>query len=255
MLSVFEFNALEQSYLREELNTILNYSRSELLHTVNNELLQRFSKTLLVMLSEKLGKEVYTLRLKNVGTLEFIVNEEEDIYLNEYIKYATSATHVAKTYPHVFSLAIDYPHMKKWEKFYKKVLRNNNFKAILDYFEGKKISKLYYTDAVYLFTFLKLNESLKNFFNNLNKPLTIFLESGLDPKKEFDNILYLIGETSIDDLINTIVFQGKYLKEPPNKGEYIIYNYKGNEIIIPLKSINDITEIKYKIKFEIKTYY
>ncbi|MEM0373565.1 MAG: hypothetical protein QXV69_08230 [Sulfolobaceae archaeon] len=77
----------------------------------------------------------------------------------------------------------------------------------------------------------------------------------MEPRKEFDNILYLLGNISIDEIVNTIVFQKKYLTEPPRKGEYVAYNFQGREIYISLQSINDIVEGRYKIKFTVESYY
>ncbi|MEM0373564.1 MAG: hypothetical protein QXV69_08225 [Sulfolobaceae archaeon] len=159
MLGAFDFNTIETTYLREEFDTIQNRANKELLFLINKEFIQKFSKSLLIILSEKLDTEVYNLKLKNIGSLIFLVNDKKEVSLAEYSKYATTAEYIANSYPHVFSLAVDYQFINKWEKYYKKVLKNNYFKSILDYIEGKKISRIRYTDAVYLFIFLKLTEN------------------------------------------------------------------------------------------------
>jgi hypothetical protein len=256
MLGVYDFNTLEFSYLREEWNSLIEISQNEFLNKINKEIIKNFSKSLLLYLSEKLEMDVYRLELKNVATLDFIVNDREEINLNELTKFKSfsSSTHVAKVFPHIFSLSEDYDFIGRNTKFYKNVFKKNNLKGLQYFIEGKKDVKLDYVDIIYLLIFLKLNGIIKQYLNDLKKPLTIVIDMGIEIRKQFDNILYLVSDTSIDEVINTLVFQGKYLTETPKKGEFIVYNYKGKDIIIPLDNINNLLESKYRIRFTTPSY-
>jgi len=86
---------------------------------------------------------------------------------------------------------------------------------------------------------------------NKKKSITIIIYPE-DEVRHIDNILYLLYDVSADEIFKTLVFRGKYLSKPEKRKpeEYIVYQLNNSNLIIPIEEINNLTESKYKIRFE-----
>ncbi|MEM4138634.1 MAG: hypothetical protein QW250_03690, partial [Sulfolobaceae archaeon] len=200
--------------------------------------------------------EIYKMKLINPVTLEFEINDKEKIFLNELVKIPMpkDATYLSSTFPHIFSLSLDSTYFDKEKNFYKRIFKKNEkFEALSNFIDGKIDNKLEYEKAIMLFSFIKITEKQRELNEILSKKknLTIVIYPE-DEVKQIDNVLYLLHNLSAEEVINSLIFRGKYLSKPEKKKpeEYIIYQLNDSNLIIPIKEINEYIEPRYKIKFE-----
>jgi hypothetical protein len=276
MLGIQEFNDLERIELKRSFEKLKEDSSLELLTLVNREMVEKYSKSLLEYLSEKLDVEVYELETVNPLSLEFKVNNKDQVNLNEItrMKSFSLAKLVAKSFPHVFSLSSEVELMKSKLNFYKKIFtKNERFEGIIRFLEKASEIKLKYYKAVYLLSFLRASELLKNFFTQIRQPLVIEIQPEFTVKFQLENILHIVGNRIIDEFLSELIFQGKYKREDEVKkkvplkrkilhalfpreeidtlgGIYIMHEVGGKKYYFDLETINSITEMRYKIKFE-----
>jgi hypothetical protein len=251
MLEIVEFD-IADLMLRNEWDKLVNNAKYELLNIVNSEYASKYSEPILLYLYRNFDMEIYKMKLFNAISLEYKINDKDIISLNELLEFKIpkEAIYISSTFPHIFSLVTDSQFFESEKSFYKRVLKKNeSFESLSTLIDGKIENKMEYEKALYLFVFLKASEKTNLIYNFLKKPITIVLypENEL---RQIDNILFLLYNTSADEIIKSLIFRGKYRQKPEKKEDYILYNFENNTIIIPLREINEYTESKFKVKFE-----